>query len=93
VSVHRIVAELLPLLSLTLIAVSWLQIKDGLAAPRADVAVSLAVFVLIVMRTGLGFIGRSKSDAASVHIPLGVLIFGLATQNAVAIWARSRDAS
>ncbi len=92
VSVHRVVAEFLPMLSLTLLVLSWLQIKDGVMLARGEFAVSLAVFVLVVAQTGLGFIGRSQPGIAAIHIPLGVLIFGFATQNAVAIWARRRNA-
>ena len=92
VGIHRVVAELVPLVSVVLVVVTWLQIKDGVAVPRTDLGVSVAVLVLIVVQTGLGFAGRNKPGAAAVHIPLGVLIFGLATQNAVAIWASAREA-
>ena len=92
VIVHRVVAEFLPLLSLALLVLSWAQIKDGVALPREELGVSLAVFVLVVAQTGLVFIGRSQPGIAAIHIPLGVLNFGVATQNALAIWARSRNA-
>ena len=36
------------------------HIKNGDALPRGEFAVSLAVFVLVVAQTGLGFIGRSQ---------------------------------
>lgn len=92
VSAHRVVAEFLPLLSLALLVLSWVQNKASVALPRGEFAVSLAVFVLVVAQTGLGFIGRSQPGIAAIHIPLGVLIFGLATQNAVSTWAGSRNA-
>lgn len=90
-SVHRVVAEFLPLPSLALLAASWVHVKNRVALPRSEVAVSWAVFVLIVAQTGLGFIGRSRAGAAAIHIPLGVLVFGLATQNTFAIWTRQRS--
>ena len=34
---------------------------------------------LVVAQTGLGYIGRDEANAAAVHVPLGVLIFGLSS--------------
>lgn len=34
--------------------------------------------VLILVQTGLGYVGREELEARAWHIPLGVLIFGLA---------------
>ena len=39
---------------------------------------SAAVAVLVMAQTGLGYSGRDSAAAASWHIPVGVLIFGLA---------------
>gem|GEM_PF-1435571 len=91
-SIHRVVAELLPLVSLSLLMVLWMELRNGNSMRKSVVAVSVAVFVLIVIQTGLGFVGRSTPGAAAIHIPLGVVIFGLATQNSLAIWSRARGA-
>lgn len=87
-SIHRVVAEVLPILSLSLLVVLWIELRNGSSMRRSVAAVSLAVFALIVIQTGLGFVGRSTSGAAAIHVPLGVVIFGLTIQNALAIWSR-----
>jgi hypothetical protein len=38
-----------------------------------------ALLILVVAQTGLGYMGRDNSFPIAVHVPLGVLIFGLAT--------------
>lgn len=45
----------------------WLLALNGLLA------------LLLFFQTGLGYVGRDSSVAASFHIPLGVTAFGLAT--------------
>lgn len=37
-----------------------------------------ALLVLMLVQTGLGYSGRTELEARAWHIPLGVLIFGLA---------------
>lgn len=44
----------------------WLLALTGLTA------------LLMFVQTGLGYIGRDELEAAAWHVPLGVLIFGLA---------------
>jgi hypothetical protein len=39
---------------------------------------SIAVVLALFAQTGLGYVGRESGFAASWHIPLGVLTFGLA---------------
>lgn len=87
-SIHRVAADVLPLLSLSLLVVLWIELRNGSIMRRSVAAVSLAVFALIVIQPGLGFVGRSTSGAAAIHVPLGVIIFGLTMQNALAIWSR-----
>jgi hypothetical protein len=45
----------------------WLLALNGLLA------------LLLFFQTGLGYVGRDSSVAASFHVPLGVTAFGLAT--------------
>lgn len=35
--------------------------------------------LLVIVQTGLGYLGRDSADALAVHVPLGVLIFGIAS--------------
>lgn len=36
-----------------------------------------ALLVLVISQIGLGYSGRDDADAASIHVPMGVLVFGL----------------
>jgi hypothetical protein len=36
-----------------------------------------ALLVLVISQIGLGYSGRDSADAAAVHVPMGVLTFGL----------------
>jgi hypothetical protein len=38
-----------------------------------------ALALMVVAQIGLGYMGRNDSLPVSIHVPLGVLIFGLAT--------------
>jgi hypothetical protein len=57
----------------------WLLVATGL------------LLVVLFAQTGLGYAGRTSTGAASIHIPLGVTAFGLATAAALgAILTRPR---
>lgn len=59
--------------------------------PRALTIVSALVLVGTFCQTGLGYVGREETVAASVHIPLGVTIFGLVlVQTTLAFLERQR---
>ena len=44
-----------------------------------------ALVLLMLVQTGLGYSGRTELEARAWHIPLGVLIFGLAVMVAVIV--------
>ena len=44
-----------------------------------------ALVILMLVQTGLGYSGRTELEARAFHIPLGVLIFGLAVIVAVMV--------
>jgi len=74
ISMHRYLAEALPLLALGLVVLAWM------ARARVGGIVlgcSLAIAVLMVLQTGFGFMGRTSPDVAAIHIPLGVTLLGL----------------
>ena len=50
----------------------------GAAAGTTHVSAALLA-LLLFFQTGLGYVGRDSTLAASWHIPLGVAAFGLAT--------------
>lgn len=41
-------------------------------------ALDVALVAALFLQTGLGYVGRESTEAASWHIPLGVTTFGLA---------------
>ena len=55
--------------------VAWRQRLIGGAA----LGLSVALLLLIVSQIGLGYGGRTSATAAALHIPNGVLIFGITT--------------
>lgn len=74
VDVHEVVANILS-------GVVLAQLGIALLAPftnRVSIRVwTLCLTVLIIAQTGLGYAGRDNSDLASLHVPLGVLLFGI----------------
>lgn len=65
------------LLSVLLAGMSLLGTRQGWLDAKA-LAYSAVLVVLVVAQLGLGYAGRNSSTMASMHVPLGVLIFGLA---------------
>lgn len=64
------------LLLVGLLAVmSFIGMRQGLFDAK-PLAISVVLLVLVVAQLGLGYAGRSSNGAASMHVPLGVLIFG-----------------
>lgn len=66
----------------TLIVVTLvLAVVTQVGAIRIGVLGALAL--LAIAQTGLGYVGRGSPEAAGWHVPLGVVIFGLAVYNIV----------
>jgi len=61
-------------------------------AGRMLVVLAVAMAVALFIQTGLGYAGRTALAAASWHVPLGVVIFGLSVANATLVWAPSLSA-
>lgn len=55
--------------------VAWRQQLAG----RVEVGLSMILLLLVVSQIGLGYTGRESATAAALHIPNGVLIFGVTT--------------
>jgi hypothetical protein len=72
--VHEIVGNVLFMLAVVQIAFAWLS-RD--AWRYRMVVWSAVIFALIVSQIGLGYLGRDESDAAAIHVPVGVFIFSL----------------
>jgi hypothetical protein len=76
IDIHEIVANVVFLVALVQAVLAFVAMRRGLAT-RAVFGVAVAVVVLVVAQIGLGYGGRESDEAASLHIPNGVLIFGL----------------
>ena len=66
----------------TLLVVS-LVIAAVTRAGTARLATLAALTVLATAQIGLGYVGRTSTQAAGWHVPLGVFIFGLTIYNLV----------
>ena len=62
-----------------------LAVRSGVGNGGIPVAVALVVTMFV--QTGLGYAGRTALGAASWHVPLGVVIFGLAVVHATLLCA------
>lgn len=81
---HRLIGEALGLIALALAAAGY-RLR---AVDRDRWRLGLALIVMVIAQTGLGFVGRESSTAAALHVPLGVAMFGVAL---VAVLPRLRD--
>src|SRR5581483_9982709 len=73
-SVHRILGEGLGVVGVALVVCAAMTRRTN----RRLVVVAVWMLVILVVQTGLGFVGRETPDAAALHIPLGVIAFGVA---------------
>lgn len=71
---HRLIGEGLGLVA-AVVAVAGFRLR---AANRDRWWLGLALLVMVMAQTGLGFAGRASSTAAALHVPLGVATFGAA---------------
>lgn len=80
VNAHEVVANFLFLV----VVVQLLIAFAAPFTPRYRVPLGTALlFVLTAAQIGLGYAGRDDPDVASIHVPLGVLLFGVSTSVAV----------
>jgi len=71
---HRLIGEALGLVALVVAAAGHrLRTVD-----RDRWWLGIALVLMVVAQTGLGFAGRDATTAAALHVPLGVVTFGAA---------------
>ena len=51
----------------------------------------IVLLMLVIAQTGLGYLGRDDSLPIAIHVPLGVMIFGLATMISTLAYFETRD--
>jgi hypothetical protein len=74
---HEILANILFLFAIAQLVLVFLIGIPGQSGKRMLVLNAVLVLLMLV-QTGLGYSGRDSMEARAWHIPLGVLIFGLA---------------
>jgi hypothetical protein len=91
---HGEVANLTFLATLALVALALVAWRRG-ALGIPPLVASVALVVLVTAQIGLGYAGRESAGAASWHVPMGVLIFGLAVAlfGLVGGWGRTTPAT
>lgn len=82
---HEMLANLLFLLAVAQV-VLVLAIRIPGALGKRLLVMNGLLAVLMIVQTGLGYVGRDEMEARAWHFPLGVLIFGLATLIAAMAW-------
>jgi hypothetical protein len=50
------------------------------------IATNVLLAILVIIQFGLGYGGKNNATAASLHVPNGVLIMGVATVVACIVW-------
>ena len=74
---HEILANILFLFAIAQLVLLFLIGIPGQSGKRMLVLNAVLVLLMLV-QTGLGYSGRDSMEARAWHIPLGVVIFGLA---------------
>jgi hypothetical protein len=90
IDIHGVVANVVVLAAIAQAVIAVLA-RRRRQAGRTLVGLSLATLVLVVVQLGLGYAGRDSGTAAALHVPNGVLIFGLAVATTVLTGGRGRS--
>lgn len=85
IDVHEMLANVLFLLA---VAQFGLVLAMGIpgAMGKRLLGLNAVLAIAMVAQTGLGYVGRDNMDARAWHLPLGVLIFGLAVMIVMLGW-------
>ena len=89
--VHEIIANVFFLI-VVLQAVLTILIKFPGRWGRQLLALNGILVLLTLVQTGLGYSGRDSADAKAWHVPMGVLLFGLAVAISAVAWRPNEDA-
>lgn len=89
IDIHGGVADLVVLVAIAQAVIAFLAVRKRQASGTL-LGLSLAILVLVFIQLGLGYGGRDSGTAASIHVPNGVLIFGLSVTTTVLAWSRRR---
>lgn len=79
---HGMLGNLIFLIILAQVILAFLGYRQRLWGSNVLI-INVVILALIFVQIGLGYGGRTSPFAASLHIPNGVLLFGLTVLNAV----------
>ena len=76
VDIHQAAANALS--ALVIVHVSLVFVTRTKWSQRVPVLTALLA-ILVIVQTGLGYAGRDSADVLAIHVPVGVLTFGVAS--------------
>ena len=76
VDIHQAVANGLSVLVIVHVALALIT-RTRWSRPVPALTALLAI--LVIIQTGLGYAGRESADVLAIHVPVGVLTFGVAS--------------
>ncbi|MCH7999352.1 MAG: hypothetical protein IIA91_07725 [Chloroflexi bacterium] len=76
VDIHQAVANGLSVLVIVHVALALITRTKW--SRRVPVLTALLA-ILVIIQTGLGYAGRESADVLAIHVPVGVLTFGVAS--------------
>ena len=76
VDIHQAVAN--GLSALVIVHVALVLVTRTKWSRRVPVLTALLA-ILVIVQTGLGYAGRDSADVLAIHVPVGVLTFGVAS--------------
>jgi hypothetical protein len=88
INIHGGIANLTGLAVLAQLVLVFVAGLRGRASTPIIVT-NVVLFILTFAQFGLGYGGRDNATAASLHVPNGVLIFGVATLAACLVWLKA----
>ena len=88
IDIHGMVANLTGLVVLIQVVLAFFAGMQGRVRSML-LGTNVLLLILIIAQFGLGYGGRDSRTAASLHVPNGVLIFGVATVVACIVWLAS----
>jgi hypothetical protein len=88
INIHGMVANLTGLFVLIQVVLVFVAgLRGRFRMPL--IVTNVLLFILVFAQFGLGYGGKDSTTAASLHVPNGVLIFGVATVVACLVWLAS----
>ncbi len=76
VDIHQVIANGLSVLVIVHVALALITRTKW--SRRVPVLTALLA-ILVIIQTGLGYAGRESADVLAIHVPVGVLTFGVAS--------------